>query len=300
MEYTKIVESIASGLGTDAGEFSEALIKEGENSQLDLEKLSGLLSKVTKDRIIKVSGESRDEGYGRAKKETMEQLESRLAEKYGVEKTRFDDMLDGIITKQKETFKANPNDIRNSDVYLNDIKAEQKKAEELRKDFETKQQGWKREQVQLLGQSRAQRYLEDSNFSLPEDQTKKDNLIKLFLNDVFNNPETRIEPEGGNLKILDKDGYPIRNEMKEEINFDDFLEAKATMYFEKRNDRKPASTGNHREGTQQTDQIAVPDFSSADEFIGLIQEAVKSGDKEKVAALKSKYDAKVKSGEITE
>jgi len=298
MEINKLTESIASALKTEAGEFSEAIIKEGEEvTGIDYDKLSGVLQKVVKNRIDSVAKESRDEGYGRAKKETMEQIEARLAEKYSVEKTRFEDMMETIVSKQRESFQANPKDIENSDVYLNAIKAEQKKAEQLRNEFEQEKQSWKKQQVQLLGQSRAKEYLNSANFALPEDQSKRENLVRLFLNDVFNNSETQIEPNGTSLKILDKEGYPVRNDMKEEITFDDFLEKKASLYFERKSDKKPASPNNHKDGSDGGEpKIDVPDFNSNEEYIRLVQSNIK--DKKVVEALREKYEQKVKAGEI--
>lgn len=299
MEVNKIVETIAVGLGTAADDFTEAYIKEGDQiTGIDFEKLSGTLQNVVKSRIDSVSRESRDEGYGRAKKETMDQIESRLAEKYGVPKAKFDDMMEVIVSKQKETFKANPNDIRNSDIYLADIKAEKERLKELEQSFEQERNTWKSQQVQLLGQSRATSYLTQSNFALPEDQSKRENLVRLFLKDVFNDPNNRIEPEGANLKVLDKDGYPVRNDMKEPITFDDYLESKANQYFEKRTERKPASPANHSEGGKQTSTVEAPDFANNEEYIKLVDEAVRSKNKELLTALKEKYESKVNSGEI--
>ena len=300
MEINKIVESVASGLGAEADEFTEALVKEGDEiTGIDFEKLSGKLQNVVKSRIDSVSRESRDEGYGRAKKETMEQIEARLAEKYGVQKSKFDDMMEEIVSKQKETFKANPNDIRNSDIYLNDIKAEKERLKELEQSFEKEKKNWKAQQVQLLGQNKATQYLTGSNFALPEDQSKRDNLVRLFLKDVFNDPENRIEPEGASLKVLDKDGYPVRNEMKEPITFDDYLESKANLYFEKRSDKKPSSPNNHAQGKEGGGQmVEAPEFDNDNDYIRLVDRAIRDKNKDLLEALKSKYEQKVKNGEI--
>jgi DNA-binding MarR family transcriptional regulator len=283
-KVTISVEFLSSVLGTDVGSFPQ------EEAQIE-----GFLKGEIVKKLDAAKRTGKDEAFGRAKRETAEELEKKIAEKLGVEKSDLDKMVDAYMEKNKASFKADPKDIRNSDVYIEDMKSEKQKyveLEKLKNDELTKIQ---KQSITEKLKTKAIELITEGGYVLPEDRVKRENQIDLFISNILNSNDFKPLEDGKKFQVLDKDGNPVRNDVHAELDFDTFFTGKANSYFD------VSKTDGRKAPENKTDQngkvLTVPDFNSSEEYV---QKLYATKDPEVRAALAKSYDERLKKGDITD
>lgn len=132
------LEFFAPLLGKGAGELSEAIKKDDEGN-LDIDNAKQVILDAQKERLKSIEKEARDEGYGRAKREVLTEKERELADKFKIEGdiSSIEQLVEKAIENNKPDGAITPEAIRESDVYLSDIKALKEKNESLESEFES-------------------------------------------------------------------------------------------------------------------------------------------------------------------
>jgi len=73
--------------------------------------------------------------------------------------------------------------------------------------------------------------------------------------------------EKGEPVVLDKEGNPLRNDLMNEISFDDYVVSKASNWFDKRKDDGRSSPGAQTQIPGAGQNTKFPVVKSADEFL---------------------------------
>jgi len=293
MDY---LELIADVLGTSAGSLSELI--ESDNDEKSAENLKKHFNSVIQKKIDKAKRLGKDEALGQAKRTALDKAESELAEKYGVDKKELPDLVESIVEKNREKIKSNPDDIRNSDVYLEDIKKvkdEYKKLEDSFDQFKTNQ---KKEKVHSSVQQSARSLLQEK-FALPEDKKKRSRMVDLFLNDLLGSDVSFDLDDDGKVKVLDSNGNPLRTEMMDEIELDKLVEKRASEIFDPKQDCGRQSPNNRNNGGGGAgsggEDFEIPSFTTSEEFVNILND---TEDPSEIEALNKAYESKVEAGEL--
>ncbi len=284
-KVTISLEFLASVLGTDAGSIPQ------EEAQIE-----GFLKGEIKKKIDNAHRTGKDEAFGRAKRETAEAFEKSLSEKLGVDKADVDTMIDSYVEKNKKSFKADPKDIRNSDVYIEDMKAERAKVAEAEAKANEFKSSIEKERVSEKIRSKAIELMSKGGYVLPTDETKRNNQIDLFVSNILNSNKFK-SLDNKKIQILDAEGNVVRNELMDEVDFESFLTSKADSYFEvsKADRRKAPENGGASPGAGGN--VAIPAFKTQDEYANLLYTTKDPAVRE---AMAKKFDTMLKAGDITE
>lgn len=294
-KVTLSLEFLASLLGKDAGSLADTL-KNAEGQQKSDDDIQDFVKSEITKKIDAAKKAGKDESYGRAKRETAEDIEKKIAEKLGVEKSDIESMVDTWIDTNQKKFKATkPEDIKNSDVYINDIKAEREKYKSLEDKFKADKANWEQEVVKDQAMRTGMDLIREAGFILPEDSSRMKNQLKLFFSDLLSDPNITLKKDDDKIKVLDKDGNPIRNDLMDEVDFNTFITSKADTYFDK------AAPGGKKSPGNKTDKpggdIKIPEFKTPEEFMSALDQQSDDKVKDKMYEV---YTEKIKSGEIVE
>lgn len=293
----KLLEGIASALGTDAGSLQELVDPESD----DFSKLTEHLKASVQEKIKEAKVAGKQEAYGRAKREVLEQTEKELAEKYGVDQSPVNELVEKIIQEKAEKVKADPKDIRNSDVYIQDIQAERQKVKEIEEKFEAERQKFERDQTLSVARAKTHEIFANSDFALPEDEAIKANQLKLFFQSIENDPTIQIKQEGEKLLVHDKDGNPLRDSMMNELDYEGLVKQRAKSVFQVKKDpgrQSPGEKPKPGKGGGDADDIKVPEFKTKNEFWRLLNSPdLNTNQKKKLSEV---YKQKEEAGEIVD
>ena len=252
MEINISVEVLAELLNKQPGEISEALTKKEDDKvvQIDRKDAEKFIKDAFSEHVKTVKSELRDEGYGRGKKEALTILEKSLSEKYGVDIDQAEKMIDKIIQEKSKVKADDPEKIKQSEVYINAIREEIEKREKIEGDFRAYQTDIEKREKLSSVKSRVSELLEENNFVLPENTVRRKKLLKAMYNEMLNDPETVFDLDGDEVKVLNKEGKPKRNDNLKELSFKEFALNVASTYFDvaQGDDRK--SPGNKKTGDE--------------------------------------------------
>jgi hypothetical protein len=293
-KITLNVEFLASLLGQkDAGSFAE-LLKSADGQPKPDDEVENLIKSELTKKLDAAKSAGKKESHGRALRETAEEIEKKIAESLGVEKAGVDEMIEAWKTENLKSFKAKPDDIKNSDVYIQDIKTEREKYKTLEATFQTEKSNWENSAIQDTARKRGLEVISEHGYILPEDKAKMNNQLNLFFSSLFTSPDVKLKKDGDNIKVYDKDGNPVRNDLMDEVNFDHFLISKLDTVFDK------AAAGGKKSAENKTAGSGagnIPLFTTPEEYVT----ALNAEKDEKVRDDMYKvYSQKVKSGEIVE
>lgn len=234
MEITIDLELLAEVLNKQPGELSEALTKKEDDEIKPVEKSQAkkYIKEAFSEHVQTVKRELRDEGYGRGKKEALSNLEKSLAEKYGVDVMEAEKMIDKIVEEKTKVKADDPDKIKQSEVYINDIRAEIEKREKIESDFNEFKTNVDRHEQQNTVKSKIDLMLEENNFVLPEKPLRREKLKKALYREILDDSETKFEIDDQGIRVLNKDGKPKRNDNLKELNFKDYTLSVAKTYFD--------------------------------------------------------------------
>jgi hypothetical protein len=221
-------DSLANELKNADGEFkSESDIK------------SFLETKVS-DKLKAAEKKGRDEGIGRAKKETLTQLEKELATDYGIEEMLpAKDLIKKIIEKNSTVDATDPNTIKTSDVFRDAIKAEKEAQKKILDEYDSFKKEVAFKEKRTVVETRLPELLEKGKFVLPDNPKLKETHLTAFKNALFSGVD--FDVSGESPKVLGSDGKPLLDNLHNEIGFEQFVTQNASNFF-------PIAAGDNRQG----------------------------------------------------
>jgi ribosomal protein L23 len=284
------VEFLASLLGKDAGTLKESFDKEGAKSE-DIIKAE-FVSKLTQAKR-----DGKDEAFGRAKREVAEAYEKDLSEKLGTKVGKVDEMLAEYQQNIKASFDKDddPVKVRNSKVYLDDLKAERLKAQELEKEYQNKLSTFEREKVETVIREKAMELIGKKNYVLPTNEAAKKNQINLLIKELMNENQFKVL-DGKKVQILDKDNNVVRNELLDEMDFDSYFTGKADTYFDVSDqDGRRAPENRQQDPNNPKPKVTVTAFKSEDDYANALYSTT---DPDTLEAMGQMFDQQVKRGDF--
>lgn len=255
MDYKKILEGVLSKtLNIDDGKIAE-LFKDGENELSETAIISNVLN-LDVDRVKAIRDkngiEKFQEGFKKAKKETLAELESELKEKFNVESSKMGiDLIDEIVQKSGTPVSDLTEEaIRKSKIYL-DLEANAKKekkqlTEEAQKQIQDIKSTYEGEKIFSSVNKKAIKLLQELNPVLPTNKTIADNQINAFLN---NFKDFDFELQEDRIVVLNKDKTIVADEHGNTRNFDEIVKEKASNFFEFQQNNGGSGSGNGGSGS---------------------------------------------------
>ena len=236
MEITLNTEQLAELLDKTADEVADAF-KEGETG----DNFSNLLN----ERLKAVASDVRNEQYNRAKKEVLSEKEKQIAESYGLEPKKMDDLISEIV-KAKESELTSKLD--NTDQiatleqkFQGSIEEKENLINELQEKLSEQEKQFERSNLQREVAQRLPNLLKENNFVIP-DGKPGENVLRQITNELVNN--ARLTDQG--IQVVDEEGNPLKQDFKA-VTFDNFAAKQAENWL-----LKAQSDG--RKGTGSTTQ----------------------------------------------
>lgn len=289
-----IAEFLSDVLGTTEGEITTAL-KDGENWKSQAE-IGSYIKEQFDGRLHKAKTASRLEGHGRGAKESLTAKEKELKAKLGVEGNTIEEIVDAALESAKKSSITNPEDVRNSEVFINETKRLKAIIKEKEDEIASKETTFSKKETRRLTEAEGLKLLEKLKFVLPEDQDMKEEYLSILF-DKLEDADTVISlsPDGKKLVVLDSHGKPKENETgTKEISFEDLLGSKAKRYFKQAvaDDRKSPANKNKDIDDKKFDG---PEMKSSEDYYKALN-AEKDPAKQRL--IKAHYDKQVEDGVI--
>jgi len=270
----------------EKSEGGEETLKEGSlNEVLDLYEVK--LKKLREDSTGEKTKKFED-GYKKAEKEIMDDLESKLKEKYGTDsESRGVDLVDEIVDKFKKGSKLEPDQIKLTDAYRDMEKQLRKQLKDKDSEWNAKieefQKTHEKEKVWSVVSKDIRKLLMESGPVLPSNQRAAENLVGLYV-DSFKDYEWKAEESGDHFPV--KDGKRVEDNLGNPVNFKTLVTGRVPEYFDiKKQDGKGSAGNDNKSGAGQD---GVPS-SFADEQSYLSYIYSEPDIKKKIAA-KDVYD----------
>lgn len=292
MQIEISLEFLSELIGVKKGDLSAAVKKDDENLKETAE-----IEKVIKDnlktKIEAVRKEARDEGHGRGKRESLTQIEKDLASKHKVsDEGGIDAVIARVLDKHKtEGSELTPEAIKQSDIYINDLKKEIEKRKTLQTEFESFKTDVETTSKRSRVAQEVQKILPERKFALPQSERVRDRLINAYVDEILEQSDISIVD--GKIVAKDKKGQPHRDDMMNELSFADYASTLAADFFE-------VKAGDGRESPGATTPPTggggkLPSIKSKDDFYTAYYAADSVESKKE---LKAHYDKLVEAGEI--
>lgn len=230
-------------LGQVLGMSGDSLANELKNADGELKsesEIKSFLETKVSDKLKAAEKKGRDEGIGRAKKETLTQLEKELATDYGIEEVLpAKDLIKKIIEKNSTVDATDPNTIKTSDVFRDAIKAEKEAQRKIQESFDSFKKEVAFKEKRSFVETKLPELLEKGKFVLPDNPKLKETHLSVFKNALFDGVDFDISGESP--KVLGADGKPLLDNLHNEIGFETFVTLKASNFFE-------VAAGDNRQG----------------------------------------------------
>lgn len=286
MEVKISMESLASVLGKTSGEISEAL--KSENDELKpQEEVNKFFVSAFKDKLKGAISESRDEGFGRGKRESLTEVEKWVESEFGVSSK-------GDIKAQiKELHKAtsenqiNPDELEKSEIFQEKlseaVNAVKEKLGQENERLTAEITNLRNSQVRAKLSDYLRSKLKDEGYVFPEQDNIANTIFNAFLSDVWNDNVSFRMAEGADLpELLDKEGRPLKDEMHNVLTLDDYALSKASNFFVKRSgDGKEVSGSSRKSGGVSSGGMV---FSGREEAIKAMNRETDPERRAKIAA----------------
>jgi ribosomal protein L23 len=284
------VEFLASLLGKEVGTLKESFEKEGANHE-------ELIKSDIVAKLAQAKRDGKDESYGRAKREVAETYEKDLAEKLGTKVGKLDEMVAEYQQKIKSSIDKDddPVKIRNSQVYIEDLKAEKLKIQELENDYKNKLSSFEREKVETVIREKAIDLISKKNYVLPTNEDAKKNQINLLIKELMNENQFKVL-DGKKVQILDKENNVVRNELLDEMDFDSYFTGKANSYFDiSDQDGRRAPENRQQDPNNPKPKVTVSPFKDENEYANALYSTT---DPDTLEAMGQMFDSQVKRGDF--
>lgn len=286
------MEFLAGLTGISQGELSKALKTETEELKSP-EEIQSFLS----DHFKKKLSSAKNEGHGRGTRESLTKLEKQLAEEWEIEHKEgmtIQEMAGAWASKSQKpgsSSKLTPESVKAHDVYVNDMKAEIAKRTALEDQFNQFKTGVEQKELHSFVSGQALPILEKHKFALPEKQNIKETQFNSFMSDLTSGAQFKKNEKGEPI-VLDKEGNPLRNDLMNEISYEDYVISKASNWFDKRKDDGRTSPGAQSQQPGGAGAGKFPVVKSANEFFETMGKIEKLEDKQ---AFKQQYEKQLQS-----
>ncbi len=212
------------------------------NEEKELVTVAPLLE-AHKSRVAKTKIELSDQ-YSRGKKETMENVESKLKEKFAIDENsplfelKGDDLFENIVNaevlKVKEKSKLKDDDFEKHPKFVSLLQQHAKEKKEIESTWQKKLEDKERE----ISRTQTMQVIEEVvllewgklNPILPSDPVKAANQKKMFI-DKFKDADYLIQPDK-TIVLLDKEGKPLQDEHGNPVLLSARVKSEHDKYFE--------------------------------------------------------------------
>lgn len=301
------VEFLQNLLRKSAGELSEALKNDkGEPKSIEeaLNWLNDSLKVVVTEKIQTAKSDGKDEGYGRAKREVLTETEKALATKYDIDLSEvgsggIEALVESAIAKNNGRSDLDPETVRQTEVYKNDLKSIQQKYAGIKDEFDNYKTEIQQDQVKRVVEEKALSALDKNKFALPDDENIAGNWKKAYVNELMSKYKWDVDADGNPIP-KDKDGNPVRDDLHNSLDIEALSVKVAGQYFPKAKGDGRQSPGG---GTQPpgsgggSGKFNLPPIKSHDDFYDKFD---KIKDAEERTAFKEQYKTMVEAGELPE
>jgi hypothetical protein len=286
------LEFLQNLLGKTAGEITEAL-KDGEEFKSQ-EEIESFIKESYDASILKAKSSTRKEGFDWGKKKFLADKEKELREKFGVEGVDLDEIIEHAVEDARKSSKLNPDDVKNSEVFINETKRLKTIIKEKEDEIASKEANFTRAEIMRVAKEQGLKFLNDKKFVMPDDDDIRDeHLSNLF--EKLENSETKLSIIDGKIVVLDANGRPKENDKgTAELSFEDYFSTRAKRYF-------PQAVADNRQSPGNKN-IDKPGDTKKEKSINNIDDLYKALNNErdpaKLKELKAEYDLAVKDGTI--
>lgn len=283
------LEFLEGVLGTTPGSLAE-LLKSADGSELTTEQVESALKPKFSEKITASFQEGRKQGLDQETRKAGEKFSKEIQEKYGLEKRLpVMEAIEAVLESKKSTFKADPKDIRNSDIYIADIKEREKKIKALEDSIEAGKKEAELKEIESEIDKATDSVLK--GYALPEHEEMRKSNIDAFRLSIRNG--VVFNREEGKITIYDKDGAVIRNDMQDPVDLEAFIAGRASKMFVVAKDGERRMPG--RPAGDDPDTTRKFAFKSSEEYV---QQLNRETDPKTREAMSKSYDAAVASGAI--
>jgi hypothetical protein len=288
-------EFLANALGASQGEIDQAL-KDGENFKPQEAVESYIKSKVD-EIVFKAKQSGKKEGKDWGLKESLTSKEKALKEKFGVEGANLDEIVDAAVEAAKQHSKLNPEDVKSSEVYINETKRLKSLVEAKEKEIEEKVSSFAKTETMRAAKEAGLRLLKEKNFVLPDNEDIKDTMLSTLF-EKLEDDQTRISVQDGKIVVLDANGRIKENETgTKELTFEDHFVSRSKKFFPQAVADNRQSPANKNQGDKPG--AANPDMPEMKSTGDLIKALNAERDPAKQKTIKAHYDQLVTDGVIT-
>lgn len=238
----KVISALSKALNVAESELSSALL-DGEKwkdsaDAVILEKFTAKITSVKEE--LKADYEKAKENLlGKTKKETAEQFEKHLREKYGLPSDLIGQPLLDALDKKVAEFKdakTDPEKIKSSDVYIQGINDERKRMEaerdkavaEWKEKYETQQNEILKEKTHSAVRKAAEAHLATLSLrdDLPEETRKA--IVETYHNSVLSRAKYKTL-ENGDVIVVDDTGQMAKDVLGNPITIKSIIESAASI-----------------------------------------------------------------------
>lgn len=186
MDITVNLEDLAHLLNIGHGELKESLTKDGKLIE-DQSEITAKIRELHDENLEGFSSARKkafDDGFKKAQKKVLEDRESELRSKYDVEGDTLESIVEAIESKARKNAKLNPSDVKNSEIYINDIQKLKDRVKDLESELDSEKSGRQADKVNALLDANLPDWIKESGKALsdkPEVRQQQLNLLKIAL-----------------------------------------------------------------------------------------------------------------------
>lgn len=204
------------------------------------------------ERVAK-NREIAESQYKRGIKESREKLEKELKTKYGINSDLQGlDLIEEILVKETETlkksstvseedFEKHPKFIEKRREFEKQLK--QKELELLEK-FNAEKSAIEYEYIFEKARNKARAALLDGKFILPDDQLRKEKLLRVFENELKELYKYKPTEDGSDFIVLDKEGNVAQDKQGNMLKFSEIVTNIGSYYFPTQTSEPRSNSGN--------------------------------------------------------
>ncbi len=289
------LEFLADVLETSPGELTQAL-KDGENfkPQADIE---AIIKSQFGEKLLSAKLSGKKEGKSWGEKESLTAKEKALKAKFGVEGANLEEIIDNAVEAAKQHSKLNPEDVKNSEVYINDTKRLKALLKEKEDEIASKVSSFQKAETMRVAKEAGLRLLKEKNFVLPENEDIKDTMLSTLF-EKLEDDQTRVSLVDGKIVILDANGRIKENESgTRELSFEDHFVSKSKKFFPQAVADNRQSPG-HKNGDTKPVKTNpdIPEIKNTEDYIKALNA---ERDVTKQKAIKEHFEKLKEDGTIT-
>ena len=254
-----------------------------KSDSFDVEKL---IKDSFSEKVEKARKDGWDSSAAKVKGETIGDIEKKIAEKLGVQKSGIDEMLDEYSNKKGSDTQITPEQIRNSDIFKTAVDKLQKELTKVSTESETK--------IKSLTSKEIDREIKNKVVELAKANkwdVQKEGMIELLVAGLKSSHSFDLVDNG--IKIKSIDGKDIVDDLQNVLDFDTVVTQKGNNAFNIIESDGRQSPGNNSTGGKTGSK--VDPFKDVNDYFNRVQSET---DPEKLAAMKQQYEVQTKAGDF--